>query len=177
MAGRTLRVGALGAVAVGFSLCAASCGGGSSSPGVANVGSSTPTSSSGGGYETKLSFSRCMRSHGVSSFPDPSSNGGAAGRSSSLYGIAVPSSIDLRSSAFQAALRSCKQVLSGGAPPPPLTERQEQAALATARCIRTHGFPTWPDPTFTGGEIGISTAGVDVQSAAFKRAEAACGTP
>jgi hypothetical protein len=174
--GRTLRgAGVLGAVATGLSVVAASCGGGPSSPGVASDVSSTsiPATASA----ASLEFSRCMRSHGVASFPDPNANGGSrTGHSSSIDGIAVPSSLDLQSSAFQAALRSCRQVLSGGAPPP-LTERQKQATLATAQCIRRHGFPAWPDPQFDKGEIGISTDDVDVRSPAFKRAAAICGTP
>jgi hypothetical protein len=163
--GRTLRgAGALGIVAVGLSACAAACGGGSLSRGAVS--------------DAKLEFSRCMRSHGVPNFSDPSANpGNGGGRSSSIYGIAVPSGIDLRSPAFQAALHSCKGLLSGGASPPPLTERQKQAALATARCIRTHGFPTWPDPTFSNTQILSLTDDVDVRSPAFKKVAAVCATP
>jgi hypothetical protein len=150
-------------------LAVAGCGGGSKLSGSV-AGSS--------GYGAKLEFSMCMRTHGVPSFPDPSPNGAGAGeRSSSLDGIVIPSTIDMQSPAFQAAVRSCRQVLTGGSPPPAITERQKQAALATARCIRRHGFPSWPDPTFSSGVIGIDSGSVDVRSPAFKRASAACGTP
>ncbi len=47
--------------------------------------------------------------------------------------------------------------------------------LANARCMRNHGVPTFPDPTFSGNHITIGDGGVDPDSPAFKRAAAACG--
>jgi hypothetical protein len=95
---------------------------------------------------------------------------------STFDGIIVPSSADERSPAFQAAGRSCQQVLSGGSPPPLISERQKLAALAQSRCMRKHGVPNFPDPTFSGREIAVDVGGVDPQSPAFKNAETACGS-
>jgi hypothetical protein len=53
----------------------------------------------------------CMRSHGVSKFPDPSSNG-------SLL-ISPSSGIDPNSPQFQNAQKACAQYFPGGPPPPP----------------------------------------------------------
>jgi hypothetical protein len=34
-----------------------------------------------------------------------------------------------------------------------LSLAQQQAWLTWARCIRTHGVPEFPDPTFSGSEV------------------------
>jgi hypothetical protein len=57
-----------------------------------------------------LQFSKCMRSHGVPSFPDPKFGGG--GKVSLKIG-GGPSGIDPRSSRFQAAQKACQSILPG----------------------------------------------------------------
>jgi hypothetical protein len=49
----------------------------------------------------QLNYAQCVRSHGVSGFPDPSSNGG----------FTIPSSVDQNSSTFQSAENACKALL------------------------------------------------------------------
>jgi hypothetical protein len=98
-------------------------------------------------------YSQCMRSHGVSNFPDPvlTPSGG--------YGYRTRG-IDPQSAAFQAALQACK-----GLPSPwqaagqQLTAAQQQAWLSWADCIRAHGVPNFPDPTFSGRSVQISGPG------------------
>jgi hypothetical protein len=55
------------------------------------------------------------------------------------------------------------------------------AALAQAECMRTHGVPSFPDPTFpaTGGaRITIQAgSGIDPRSPAFQAAMQECGGP
>src|SRR6266511_4197308 len=64
---------------------------------------------SGGGpvdpkfQEAALKFSRCMREHGISKFPDPQSGGGLL--------IGPDSGIDPSSPAFKAAQKACEQLL------------------------------------------------------------------
>jgi hypothetical protein len=55
-----------------------------------------------------LQFSKCMRTHGVPSFPDPKFGG--AGKVSLRIG-GGPSGIDPRSSRFQAARKACQSIL------------------------------------------------------------------
>jgi hypothetical protein len=52
-------------------------------------------------------------------------------------------------------------------------------ALKFANCVRAHGVPNFPDPTFprTGGLFIPAGSGVNPQSPAFKQARAACGRP
>jgi len=80
--------------------------------------------------------------------------------------------------AFRSAMATCNKLhpstRSAGVP---LTEAQRTAALAQARCIRDHGVPNFPGPTFprTGGELFPAIPGLDPESPAFKHAAAACG--
>jgi hypothetical protein len=56
----------------------------------------------------QLRYAQCMRTHGVSDFPDPSANGG----------FTIPNSADQNSSFFQGAERACKNLLPGISGPP-----------------------------------------------------------
>jgi len=163
-------------IAVGLALGIAACG--SSSGASATTGSAT-----GAQFTARLNFAKCMRTHGVSNFPDPSAGPGGEG----FHGVnSTPGSdaltvdgITFSGPAFQAAEKACKKLLpGGGGPPPPVSAAQRQAAIANARCMRRHGVPNFPDPTFpAGGGIAIRIgAGVNPQSPAFTHAQAACGT-
>jgi len=108
-------------------------------------------------------FADCVRTHGYPGFPDP--------------GGRLPTGIK-QSPAFQAAWRKCLKL----EPPGTSTGRQPSAAqraaaLAQVRCIRRHGIPNFPDPTFpaTGGELFPAVPGLNQASPAFKHAAAACG--
>jgi hypothetical protein len=61
----------------------------------------------------ELKFAKCMRSHGVTAFPDPNSNGGFSGTGST----SGPGAVNPQSPTFQAAQATClKQAgLSGSA--------------------------------------------------------------
>jgi hypothetical protein len=162
-------------------LCIAGCGGGSS-PGVANVGSSstpsssTPSSSSSGGPPTEAQvqleqrdatrFARCMRSHGVP-IPDPT-----------VAPRAFKNAFDRPSAAFQSADAACGHLLPPGRPnqSPADTPAQTVALLAFARCLRSHGFPSFPDPTSSGQLTHqmVAQAGIDIRQPALVRAADAC---
>jgi hypothetical protein len=165
---------------IAIGLLVAACGGGSTGPGVASTGSSaTPAanrSSSGGNTKAgALAYSRCMRSHGVPSFPDPNSNG--------LLKIeAKPGSgLDPNSPQFQAAQQACKSLQPG---PSPTQQRQQLAgALKFAQCMRAHGVPSFPDPkpqtgpqtqSASGKGPGPSTQGIDPNSPQVKAAMQLC---
>jgi len=145
----------------------------------AGCGSSAPAAStrSTGRSTAELEFSKCMRAHGVSGFPDP----GAAisGPYNSIAGIAIPLSIDIRAPAFQAAQGSCQGLLASVLSrqgKPPITAALKESLIAHAQCMRTHGVPAYQDPQFpAGGGIAIFDGpGVNPQSPAFQHALAAC---
>jgi hypothetical protein len=93
-------------------------------------------------YAQGIGYSDCMRSHGLSNFPDPSPGGG--------FNLRALGS-EAGSPAFLAAQTACTKLQPGGSTrPSPFTGEQEQLMVAKARCIRTHGVPSFPDPTTVG---------------------------
>ena len=185
------RRGLSAVVLAGVTLLVTACGG---SPGshVAQLGSTTASSATQSGtgeptadkYAASLAYSRCMRSHGVPSFPDPTQVGG---------GIQIPGSgpgIDPQSPLFKSAQKSCKHLLPNGGQPPTHAEQQQALTrmLHSSQCMRSHGIAGFPDPTLSppssrAGHSAIMSNGVawlaipdtiDVRSPAFERAAAAC---
>ena len=99
-----------------------------------------------------VAYSQCIRKHGVPNFPDPvqTPDGG--------YGYRTKG-IDPNSAAFQGALQACKALPSPwNSTGQQLSSAQQQAWLNWANCIRAHGVPDFPDPTFSGVEVHDSGA-------------------
>ena len=130
-----------------MSLLAAGCGGGGGSPGVATVGSSAPaiTTTPQGGV---VAYSRCMRSHGVPGFPDPDSSG-------DLPKPEVVAARKNNAPRFDAANSACSGLIpSGGLNQGPTITRADQLDyLKAAACMRRHGIPDFPDPTFQNNRV------------------------
>jgi hypothetical protein len=128
--------------AVALAVVAAAC-----STGSPHAGRTTSSAST-------VSYSACMRSHGVPSFPDPGSGGPIPKADAQQLGVS--------SSQLQAAQHTCAHLI-------PLTgetaEQQQETQCATtgdcspavvqqwmsglrtlAQCLRAHGEPNWPDP-------------------------------
>lgn len=116
--------------AVGCAVAIAACGS-------ANQPSTTAGSTH---YDQALQFSKCMRAHGVSSFPDPNGSGG----------IKIPegSAINPFSPGFKTAHSECAKLLPGGGPGNQHPSAQAMAqARQTSQCMRKHGVTGFPDPT------------------------------
>jgi hypothetical protein len=166
------------------------CGGSPASQ-VADVDStagSTQTHSAGtsttGKYAASLAYSRCMRSHGVSGYPDPKQVGEEIQVSGSAPGV------DPQSPLFLSARQACRHLQPGGGE---ATRAGQQRALARmlriSQCMRRHGIPAFPDPTLSPPSNRASYSdirsngaawlaipnSIDVRSPAFKRAANACG--
>jgi hypothetical protein len=95
-----------------------------------------------------------MRSHGVPSFPYPGSDGPSLG--GSLQQVAQQLGVSV--SQLQAANDACNALnpkLHGTASQP-LTAQEEQDYLRAAACMRSHGVPNFPDPSFSGGHVSVS---------------------
>jgi hypothetical protein len=88
-----------------------------------------------------LKFSACMRSHGVTQFPDPD----AAGQLT-IDGIANGSGLNPNSPTFIHALTACKGLEPAGFTGQPRSTQQQNAALKFAQCVRNNGVPDFPDP-------------------------------
>ena len=150
---------------------------------VAACGSSgKPTATENTADSQALAFAECMRSHGVSNFPDPSAGGGNS--------LAAGSGINPAAPAFHAAQKSCQHLLHGGGLPsgPPNPQAKAQM-LKMSKCMRAHGISGFPDPhggsppgqpfgyrdiiATNGFYLGIPVS-INTQSPAFKQAGAAC---
>jgi hypothetical protein len=159
-----------GVVAIG--LLVAACGGGSNGPGVANVGTSTTAAkSTSGGSSGKglLAFSRCMRSHGVSNFPDPGSSG--------QISISSANGINPDFPQVKSAQAACQSLLPGGRPTAAQNAQRTAQALKFSQCMRAHGVAKFPDPSTGNGRISIKvgrSSGIDPSSPQFQAAQKAC---
>ena len=137
---------------------ATGCGGSPSGSHVAQLASTTSPSHGGSSSNTSvaptqasgaLAFSRCMRSHGVTEFPDPNNRGVLP--KSQLEQIAASNPH------FQPAQAACAKLLPNGPVPPggqlnqTGLQKMERDALNFSRCMRSHGVPDWPDYTLRGG--------------------------
>lgn len=182
----------------GFALVAAGCGGGGGSPQVANLGTNaagttpasttesspqappgklgTPGGSHGGQFQIGMNvgtkdgpkFSACMRKHGVTNFPDPSSTG--------VISIHSGMGIDPSSPTFQSARTACAKLLpNGGQPTPAQIAQRQQQMLAFAKCMRARGIKDFPDPSSGGLRLTVHPGSdLSPDNPTFKKANEAC---
>jgi hypothetical protein len=153
-------------VVAAASLLAAGCGGGGS-PGVAGAPSATPGPAATG-RTAALAFARCMRSHGVAAFPDPDSSG-------ALPKLQVVGARNADPSRFDSASSACRRVAPTGGPGQTITLADRTDYLEAAACMRAHGFPGFPDPTFQANTVSVDVPpSIDQDSAGFRRAATTC---
>jgi len=174
------RVPAVGAV-LAAGLAIAGCGS-SNKP---NSGTNRGLASSS--RDALIRYADCMRSHGVTNFPDPDSSGNISFSGSG-------SGPDPQSPLFQAAEKTCAKLRPGGNPAATdsATAARLQQFLAAATCMRAHGIPDFPDPR-TGVALGrdsshpvpgttvtqdgvsfVIPASINVQSPMFTHAASVC---
>ena len=109
-----------------------------------------------------VAFARCMRAHGVPSFPDPDPQGN------------FPSfSTGVSKQVSSAANDACTHLLSSGGTATPV-ERQQKLdfGVKVAECLRAHGYPNFPDPAHLGQQS--LPPGIDVNSPQFQSVETTC---
>lgn len=173
---------ALGAVAVAVLtlvvLGAAACGGGSSKSSASSTAGTTnaPAGESGRSglpssfLQQAVKYAQCMRSHGVTKFPDPNPTGDAQGINQA--------GIDPNSPTFQSAAQACKKYQPTVHSNPNQVAQAKAQALKYAQCMRSHGITKFPDPSGGpgngGGPQSLSQYGIDINSPAFKAANTAC---
>ena len=121
-----------------LALLAAACSGSASSTGSAGSSNAAESANS-----PLLTFSRCMRSHGVRNFPDPQ-----PGVSNAKFPSAQQ--LGVGSSQYQAAENACQHLLPAGSDdhfPPAEMPLLLTGMRAFSQCMRSHGVPNWPDPS------------------------------
>jgi hypothetical protein len=144
------------AALLGVGILAAGCGGSSA------AGSGSTTSSAGLAGQG-VAYSRCMRSHGVSDFPDPTTLQGG--------GVGFQVNLNQNSPTYQAAAKACQSLMPGAVQRATVSAHQLAAELKWAQCIRSHGVPAFPDPNAQGE---FDSGQYDPSSSAFQTASQAC---
>ncbi|RKQ91441.1 hypothetical protein C8N24_1263 [Solirubrobacter pauli] len=145
---------------------------------VACGGDEKPTSQSPAGGADKnqqalLDYARCMRENGID-MPDPKFEGGRV----TMRAGGGPGS-GTTPEQMRKAQQACAKYQEAIKPPELDDEERaemKQAALANARCMREHGVPDFPDPTFDssgGAQIRI-TKELDPENPSFQKAMKAC---
>jgi hypothetical protein len=109
----------------------------STSAGTGSSGANSTASTHG----RAVRFAECMRSNGVSAFPDPDASGELT-----IDAVANGSSVDTSSAAFEHALSACRDLEPPGFTGHERNAQEQEAALEFAQCIRDNGVPDFPDP-------------------------------
>ena len=137
-----------------------------------------------------LAFARCLRSHGLPNFPDPTTSGQLT------HEMLANAGINVHQPAVVQAADACVSVThgvitkaavarfaagessssSGGPPTQSQMQQGQQDAVRFAQCMRSHAVPNFPDPTSPQEfklSLSPSSAG-NARSPAFQSAETAC---
>lgn len=158
---------------LGVILLMPACSGGrSTGSGGSNTSASTRSPSA-------VAYSVCIRSHGITKFPDPGSAGQIPKGDAQQLGVSP--------SQLQAAEHACAHLI----PPTGDTAEQQQEAQCAmaddcsqtvvqkwmsglrtlAQCLRSHGEPSWPDPVISSAgrnqglpHFNYGQAGIDHHS-------------
>jgi hypothetical protein len=126
------------------------------------VASSTQTQSR---YDQAIAYAQCMRSHGVSGFPDPNAQG-----------VFALGGVNPSSSQFQSAQKACQSLDKYAHIMSPRQQATEvQQALKYANCMRSHGILNFPEPPAPGsGPTMVNPSSIDTASPQFAAAQRAC---
>ena len=136
----------------------------------AGAGPASAASTGSAQLRAELAYARCMRTHGVTSFPDPDSQGNFP-----------PFHSHVSKQASAAAQHACQHLLprEGGGTGTKGDRQKLALALKVAQCMRAHGFPTYPDPpgptaSSQGSGTRFDGTGIDTKSPRFQTAETSC---
>jgi hypothetical protein len=134
-------------------------------------------------HSTVVKFSDCMRSHGVPSFPDPTSGPGSGnGFGIDGYTFNLPTALNTQSPAYVSANQTCFKLFAGGGGGlrnnAAFLAKARAQQLTHARCMRAHGVPNFPDPVITsnggGITVGSGARGINPRSPAYQQAQRIC---
>jgi hypothetical protein len=118
--------------------------------------------------ERALDYSKCMQTHGVPNYPDPTIQG-------NKISMSIGSNLDPNSPQFKAAAQACRKYQPG----PPSMNPQQQAqmregGLKVADCMHAHGFPNFPDPNGQGVIVITPSDGLNQNSPQYQHAWSIC---
>ena len=155
----TRWVGPLAAAVVAIGLLAG-CGGSSGATAQNGSASSKQQDSA-----QLVRYAQCMRAHGVTNFPDPTSTGALT---------LDKTTID--SPQFRSASQACRSLAPAGSQNGSVSPQVQAQALRFARCMRSHGVSNFPDPSTSGsgGPVGFAISQSVHDSPALRSAVHAC---
>jgi hypothetical protein len=140
----------------GAAVLAVACGG--SAPGPAAPGQAL--------YQRSLTYSRCMRSHGVPDFPILKQGPGG----SLVHPVSPPAGM-LTSPGYDAAFRACLKLAVTNGHNAAHYQATARRGLQQAECMRAHGITGYPSPATLGGGLHVP----DPHTRQFQAAGRACG--
>jgi hypothetical protein len=161
----------------GTALLTAGCGGatkGQPPSSASGAPSGAPPQST---VDAAYKYSRCMRQHGVASFPDPH-----VVNSPGEHGMSIHVDPGITGSPdFNTAQKACAGIMGGPSnsnvgPSPQQEAARLKGILGFATCMRNHQVPSFPDPNAQGrlnAEM-ISAAGINLHAPAVDHAATAC---
>jgi hypothetical protein len=120
-----------------------------------------------------------MRTHGVPGFYLSTQTASPAPVGAPVLklapGVVVPG-VNTRTPQYTEASKACQHLMpKTGTPSAAVQQRLLRQMVKAAACMRTHGYPDWPDPTLRNGQINPGTpANVDMNSPQFQAAQKAC---
>jgi hypothetical protein len=128
--------------------------------------SGTASTTESAAYRANIAFAQCMRSNGVPDFPDPQ-----PGSNFAVSGAPVGAAAQTPSGK---AYLTCQHLLPNGSSSSSSSVSTQELAegVTLAQCLRSHGEPSFPDPTVNNGGLSFDFTGVN--TAQFKAAVAAC---
>jgi hypothetical protein len=164
---RVYRAGLVVVALLSAGALVTACGGGSSASSAAPHGSVTSLENAA------LRYTDCMRTHGEPNMPEPSFNGRHA-----TLDITPSSGVDPSSPQFTAATKACEHLVSNGGASagPTITPADQADYLKAVACMRSHGFPGFPDPVFRNNNVTFNAPGspIDTSSSQYKSALTTC---
>lgn len=167
---RLRQANALAGAAAGIALLAVACGGPSSPAAPMSMQQQ---------LQQALAYSQCMRSHGITNFPDPTEiNNGAAqssnGPTHEGVQIGIPDGIDPNSPTYVSANNTCTKQTGFGHVSAAQLRHGLTTLLKYSECMRSHGIANFPDPIETSTGLSLKTAGIDQNTSQYQAADKAC---
>jgi hypothetical protein len=124
-----------------------------------------------------LAYTDCMRTHGEPDMPEPTASD-SGGHVNVNISATAGDGFDPRSPQFTVANNACRHLLHKGGSIPQgttLTPADQSTYLRAAACMRSHGIPDFPDPTFQENGVTFnSKTPIDTTSPQFTTALATC---
>jgi hypothetical protein len=131
-----------------------------------STGGGTASTAEAAAYRANIAFAQCVRTHGEPNFPDP-----VPGSSYQIAALPVGAARDTMRGKI---LIDCQHLLPDGSisTSSPVSTQELAEGVTLAQCLRTHGEPSFPDPTVVNG--GLSFAFTGVNTSQFQAAVTAC---